>query len=84
MADFVVAIGFILAMLGAWLLVQQWSRDFAARHPELGPAREEGGGCGHSCLCASSGNCKNKGTAGASLAIDHNLPIQEDSRHGES
>jgi len=40
-----------------WVAVQHAARQFAARHPEFGPAREEGeescGGCGHVC----SGHC---------------------------
>jgi hypothetical protein len=84
MADFIIAIGFIMALLSGWLLVQKLSRDFAIRHPEFGPPKEEGGGCGHSCLCSSSGSCKNKSNAGSSLKIDHTLHNQEGSRYGES
>ena len=50
----------VLIMLGlvfAWVAVQTAARRYAARHPEFGPAREEGeescGGCGNSC----SGHC---------------------------
>jgi len=39
-----------------WVAVQNAARQFAARHPEFGPAREEGeescGGCG-------GGKCSN-------------------------
>ncbi|MBK1877547.1 hypothetical protein [Pelagicoccus mobilis] len=48
----------LLLMLG-WILVQHLSRLFAARHPELGPAREEGGSC-LLCLCGKNGNCPKK------------------------
>jgi hypothetical protein len=42
------AAAIILAVLAGWLLVQAATRRFAARHPELGPARDEcTGGCGH-------------------------------------
>jgi hypothetical protein len=49
----------LLLMLG-WITVQQLARLFAARHPELGPAREEGGGCGKNCGC-HGGSCKRDG-----------------------
>ncbi len=45
----------IALALGGWLLVQAAARRFAARHPEFGPAREEGGGCGG---CADHGTCE--------------------------
>jgi len=48
----------ILCLLGIWIGVQHLSRVFAARHPEFGPAREEGSGCGSLlCLCRDKGNC---------------------------
>lgn len=57
MADFIIAMLFILLLLGGWIFVQYLSRTYAARHPEFGPAKEEGGGCGQSCLC-NGGNCQ--------------------------
>jgi hypothetical protein len=56
MADFVIASVAIMALLCGWLFVQHLARRFAARHPEFGPAREEGSGCGHSCHC-TGGSC---------------------------
>lgn len=53
------AAGLILLALLGWIRVQQLARAFAARHPELGPAKEEGGGCGGSCSC-SAGHCSAK------------------------
>jgi len=48
----------ILALLLGWVGVQHASRSFAARHPEFGPAREEGGGCGGLlCLCKNGQEC---------------------------
>ncbi len=45
------ASGLILLALGVWLIVQTAARRFAARHPELGPAREpDAHGCG-GCGC---------------------------------
>ena len=66
MADFIIAILGVLLLLSGWLVVQQLARWYAARHPEFGPAREEGGGC-HGCLC-KGGACENseKGSAVAS------------------
>lgn len=49
----------ILGLLAGWILVQHLSRLFAARHPELGPAREEGGSC-LLCLCGKNGTCTKK------------------------
>ncbi|EXJ16642.1 hypothetical protein D779_4195 [Imhoffiella purpurea] len=40
-------------MLAGWVLVQRLYSGFAARHPDLGPFRPEGGGC--SC---GSGHCE--------------------------
>lgn len=52
----IVTAAVIIALaLGGWLLVQAAARRFAARHPEFGPAREEGGGCGG---CADRGTCE--------------------------
>jgi hypothetical protein len=46
MIRFLLATGLILALLLGWLLVQQLSRQFSKRHPELGPHREEVGRLG--------------------------------------
>ena len=54
--DMGLATGLILLALLGWVGVQQWARDYAARHPEFGSAKEEGGGCGSGCAC-SSGQC---------------------------
>jgi hypothetical protein len=45
-STYLVTIGLILILLMGWVLVQQVYRLFARRHPELGPFRSEGGGCG--------------------------------------
>jgi hypothetical protein len=53
---YLVAIAVMLGLVFIWLAVQTAARRFAARHPEFGPAREEGeegcGGCG-------GGKCSN-------------------------
>ena len=54
-----IAVGLILLALLGWIRVQQSAREFADRHPEFGPAKEEGGGCGSSCSCSNGGSCKN-------------------------
>ena len=51
------AVGIIALALGGWLLVQAAARRFAARHPEFGPLREDGAGCGS---CADRGNCERR------------------------
>jgi len=48
----------ILALLAGWIGVQHIARRFADRHPEFGPAREEGSGCGGIfCLCRHGEEC---------------------------
>jgi hypothetical protein len=62
-----IAILIIFLALTGWVWVQYAARAFAARHPELGPAREEGSGCGgllctsrngKSCAFRSAGICE--------------------------
>lgn len=56
---YLVAMLIIAIVLASWIMVQHLSRRFAATHPEFGPAREEGGGCGSGgkCHCGSSKTC---------------------------
>jgi hypothetical protein len=49
--NYLISIVLVMILLLAWCSVQAWSRCYARRHPEFGPAREEGGGCGVSCRC---------------------------------
>jgi hypothetical protein len=49
MVDFIIAPVAIFILFGSWLLVQHITREFAKRHPELGPYHEEGSGCSGSC-----------------------------------
>jgi hypothetical protein len=53
-----IAISSILLLMFGWLGVQHLTRLYALRHPEFGPPREEGGGCGKSCGCKGGGSCK--------------------------
>jgi hypothetical protein len=41
----------IFCVMVGWLWVQGAYARFAARHPDLGPYRTEGGGCGGGCAC---------------------------------
>ena len=59
MLDYLLAAGLILLLLLGWILVQQAARNYAARHPEFGPAKEEGRGCGKGCVC-DNGHCTRK------------------------
>lgn len=55
---YLISIGIISAAFALWIAVQHGARVFAARHPEFGPAREEGEGCGGLlCLCKDRNNC---------------------------
>jgi hypothetical protein len=57
MNTYLSAVLIIFAVFAAWLGVQHLARVFARRHPEFGPAREEGGGCGSCCGCANRDTC---------------------------
>lgn len=52
MFDYLVGPTLILAIVLAWIGVQEMSRRFSARHPEYGE-REECMGCGLMGLCKS-------------------------------
>lgn len=55
-----VSIGIIFAAFAFWVVIQESARRFARRHPEFGPAREEGGECGISCSCANWKTCRDR------------------------
>ena len=57
MTNYFIAMGGILLLLMGWVAVQRLARLFAARHPEFGPVREDGGGCGGNCLCGGRTSC---------------------------
>jgi hypothetical protein len=57
MMRYLIAVAIILALLLGWISVQYLARRFAARHPEFGPAREEGAACGGLCGC-HGGRCE--------------------------
>ena len=54
--DTLIAMLVIFGLLAGWLGVQHIARRYAERHPEHGPAREEGGSC-FFCLCKSGEKC---------------------------
>jgi hypothetical protein len=55
---YIITILIILVLMVGWIAVQHLSRWFAARHPEFGAAREEGGGCGGLfCFCKDKLTC---------------------------
>ena len=56
MINFLIAFAIIFVLMAGWILIQQTSRKFAAKHPELGEAKEEGLGCGKNCGC-KGGSC---------------------------
>ncbi|HEY9147456.1 MAG TPA: chemotaxis protein [Gammaproteobacteria bacterium] len=53
-----ITVALIMLLMLGWVSVQRLARLFAARHPQFGPAREEGGGCGKSCGCHGGGSCQ--------------------------
>jgi len=50
---YLITIGLLFLLVLLSVVVQQFYKRFARRHPELGPFRKEGGGCG----CCSGGAC---------------------------
>ena len=49
---YLIAMAIMVALVFAWVAVQAAARRYAARHPEFGPLREDGKGCGcgsHRC-----------------------------------
>ncbi|MBU0500704.1 MAG: chemotaxis protein [Gammaproteobacteria bacterium] len=55
--DYLIAMTVIPLLLVGWQFVQWASHRFAKTHPEFGPPRKEGGGCGSSCGC-HGGKCQ--------------------------
>jgi hypothetical protein len=48
----------VFALFAGWLVVRAAARRFAARHPEFGPLREEGKGCGCGSHKCGESQCK--------------------------
>ncbi len=57
MGNYITAMLIIPGLLFAWLVVQFLAREFARRHPEFGPAREDGEGCGGECSSSGTKAC---------------------------
>ena len=57
LTSFLIATALIFALLMAWVGVQFLYRSFSKAHPEMGPPREEGLGCGLFCGCLNKGSC---------------------------
>ncbi len=53
LVNYLLAIVLVMVLLIAWCSVQNWARNYAHRHPEFGPAREEGGECSVACRCSN-------------------------------
>ena len=57
--NYLIAMSLTLCLVLTWVLVQHFARWYAMKHPEFGPAREEGGGCGGgNCSCHNSARCQ--------------------------
>ncbi len=46
--------GLIFSLMLAWIVIQQFARHYAAKHPEFGAMKEEGLGCGKNCGCKNN------------------------------
>ena len=49
MTTYLATIGILFLLVLLSVVVQRFYKLFAHRHPELGPFRKEGGGCGGAC-----------------------------------
>ncbi|MGB0743579.1 MAG: chemotaxis protein [Opitutales bacterium] len=56
----IISILVIFGVLSCWVLVQHLGRAFALRHPEFGPPKEEGAGCG---MCGKTCKFSKQGCA---------------------
>lgn len=66
MTTYLLTIGLILILMLGWVVVQQAYKLFARRHPELGPFRNDNGGCG--CCSSGGGSCS---SGGGSCSTSH-------------
>ena len=58
MWTYLIAVIVILFVMMLWVTVQAFASLFAREHPEFGPPREEGGGCGLNCRCTDTSACE--------------------------
>jgi len=54
--DYLTALVLFPALIILWVVVENIARNFALRHPELGPPRDSGG-CGGCCGTDSKTSC---------------------------
>lgn len=54
---YAISIVLLILMMLLWITVQAAAKRFAERHPEFGPAREMGHGCGACIEGACAGRC---------------------------
>lgn len=74
LANTLIAILVVFLMLAGWIAVQHAARLFAARHPEFGPAREEGEGCGSGCRKSEMADCPLHQAGLCQLAVESPPP----------
>ncbi|OQW95760.1 MAG: hypothetical protein BWK79_01320 [Beggiatoa sp. IS2] len=55
---YLITVAVILLLMVGWVLVQHFTRLYAAKHPEFGPSREERGGACGDCGCGGT-TCNN-------------------------
>jgi len=65
MSTYLVTIGLLLVILLGWVAVQRVYKLFARRHPELGPFRDDGAGCGACGGGGCGGGARSRGLGGA-------------------
>lgn len=70
-------VGALFALILGWVGVQALARRTAAQHPEAGPYREAGGGCGGGCCGTPAEQEAAPGCSGGSCG-----PCDKDCRHG--
>jgi hypothetical protein len=58
--NYIIAMTIIPLLLLGWLVIQSITRRFSKLHPDMGPHKEEGMGCGKSCQC-SGNSCQRQG-----------------------
>jgi hypothetical protein len=63
-----ITVSALLLLLAGWVAIQSAARRTAERHPECGPFREAGGGCGGGKGCCSS-TCPERTNGGRAADI---------------
>jgi hypothetical protein len=55
---YIQTVSFVFALMTVFILVRNAARRYAERHPEFGPLREEGEGCGCGNKRCGESQCK--------------------------